>query len=54
MPRSLPSLGLGVALKAEDGAGRAAEVAMGRVLVQLELLSADEEKRWPIALTPPV
>jgi L-asparaginase II len=51
---SLPTLGLGVALKVEDGAGRAAEVAMGRVLHELKLLSADEEKALADALTPPI
>ena len=51
---ALPTLGLGVALKAEDGAGRAAEVAMGRVLHELKLLSAGEEKALADALTPPI
>lgn len=51
---ALPTLGLGVALKVEDGAGRAAEVAMGRALHALKLLSADEEKALADALTPPI
>lgn len=51
---ALPTLGLGVALKVEDGAGRAAEVAMGRVLHEIKLLSADEEKALADALTPPI
>ena len=51
---ALPTLGLGVALKVEDGAGRAAEVAMGRVLHELKLLNADEEKALADALTPPI
>jgi len=51
---ALPTLGLGVALKVEDGAGRAAEVAMGRVLYDLKLLTADEEKALADALTPPI
>ena len=51
---ALPTLGLGVALKVEDGAGRAAEVAMGRVLHELKLLNADEEKTLADALTPPI
>jgi L-asparaginase II len=51
---ALPTLGLGVALKVEDGAGRAAEAAMGRVLHELKQLSADEEKALADALTPPI
>ena len=51
---ALPTLGLGVAIKVEDGAGRAAEVAMGRVLHELKLLGADEEKALAEALTPAV
>ncbi len=39
---ALPGLGYGVALKIEDGAGRAAEVAMGGVLERLKLFSDDE------------
>jgi L-asparaginase II len=39
---SLPGLGFGVALKIEDGAGRAAEVAMGAILERLGLFSDDE------------
>jgi L-asparaginase II len=50
----LPSLGLGVALKADDGAGRAAEVAMARVLARLEVVSAAEARRIADLLTPPV
>jgi len=51
---ALPTLGLGVALKVEDGAARAAEAAMGRVLRELKLLAADEEKTLADALTPPI
>jgi L-asparaginase II len=51
---ALPTLGLGVALKIDDGAGRAAEVAMGRILRHLDLLTADEEQALAEALTPPV
>jgi L-asparaginase II len=36
----LPKLGLGVALKIEDGASRAAEVAMAAILVRLGVLDA--------------
>ena len=39
---SFPELGLGVALKAADGAGRAAEVAMGHLLQRLEVLTPAE------------
>jgi L-asparaginase II len=49
---ALPTLGLGVALKIDDGAGRAAEVAMGRVLRDLKLLTADEERALAAALAP--
>lgn len=50
----LPSHGLGVALKADDGAGRAAEVAMARILVRLELIGAANVERLADLLTPPV
>ena len=50
----LPDLGLGVALKADDGTGRAAEVAMARVLVRLKLIRADAAARLADLLTPPV
>lgn len=39
----VPSLGLGIALKVDDGARRAAEIALGGVLKQLGLLSASTE-----------
>jgi len=39
---ALPDLGLGVALKCDDGAGRAAEVAMAAVILKYLTLSADE------------
>jgi len=51
---SLPTLGLGVALKVDDGAGRAAEVAMGQVLRHLNLLDADEETALAETFGPPV
>jgi L-asparaginase II len=51
---ALPTLGLGIALKVEDGAGRGAEVAMGRVLHELKLLNADEQKALADALAPPI
>ncbi|HIC81718.1 MAG TPA: asparaginase, partial [Kiloniellaceae bacterium] len=39
---SFPELGLGAAVKIDDGAGRAAEIAMGRLLRHLDILSEDE------------
>ncbi len=44
---ALPTLGLGVALKCDDGAGRAAEVAMAAML--LKLLPDDADKLAPFA-----
>ena len=51
---ALPTLGLGVALKVDDGAGRAAEVAVGAVLRHLGLLDADELQALTKTLSPPV
>ncbi len=51
---ALPGLGLGVALKIEDGASRAAEVAMGQVLKRLGLIDATDEAALAAALVPPV
>ena len=39
---SFPELGLGAALKVDDGAGRAAEIVMGRLLRRLDILSEAE------------
>ncbi len=50
----LPSLGLGVAIKADDGAGRAAEAAMAQTLRRLKLVSAAEAKQFADLLMPPV
>jgi L-asparaginase II len=47
----LPTLGLGVALKMWDGAGRAAEVAMATLLAHLGVLPADRKDEL---LHPPV
>lgn len=47
----LPTLGLGVALKIWDGAGRAAEVAMATLLAHLGVLPADKQDE---VLHPPV
>jgi L-asparaginase II len=41
----VPEAGLGIALKVEDGAKRAADVALVAVLEELELLSAAERKQ---------
>jgi len=51
---ALPTLGLGVALKVDDGAARAATVALGAVLRHLGLLSAAEQEKLAQLLTPPV
>jgi len=51
---ALPQLGLGVALKIEDGAARAAEVAMGRILQRLGIMDAAEESALASALRPAV
>jgi len=39
---AVPDLGLGVAVKAEDGADRAAEITLGRILRRLDVLGEDE------------
>jgi L-asparaginase II len=44
---ALPGLGLGLALKVEDGAGRASEVAVGALLVRLGAI--DERQRSALA-----
>jgi L-asparaginase II len=49
---SLPTLGVGVALKVDDGAGRAAEVLMGRLLHKLGILGDDEAAGLSAWLTP--
>lgn len=51
---ALPEAGLGIALKVDDGAGRAAGVIMGRVLVRLGILSDEERTRLSAFLEPPV
>lgn len=51
---ALPEAGLGIALKVDDGAGRAASVIMGRVLVRLGILSEQERARLSGLLQPPV
>src|SRR5690606_2635506 len=44
---ALPGLGLGIALKARDGAGRAAEIALARLLARFGVLP-EELARRPI------
>lgn len=51
---ALPIKGLGVALKIDDGAGRAAEVAMGAVLRYLEILNDSAIQSLAEQLEPPV
>jgi L-asparaginase II len=51
---ALPEHGLGVCVKAEDGAGRAAEVAMGAVLRHLGVIDDAMAKRLSGALTPEI
>jgi L-asparaginase II len=50
----LPELGLGIALKADDGGGRAAEAAMARALVRVKAIAPGEARRIADLLTPPV
>ena len=40
---ALPELGLGIALKIEDGAGRAAETAMAALLARFLKLTAEKD-----------
>jgi len=51
---TLPELGLGVALKVDDGAGRAANVLMGHLLQRLEVLGPEESAALSDVLTPPI
>lgn len=51
---SLPGLGYGIALKIDDGAGRAAEVAMGGILERLGLFSDDERAKLDELLRPAI
>jgi len=48
----LPALGLGVALKIDDGAGRAAELAMIHTLDRLGVLSEDARTALTLRLSP--
>ena len=51
---TLPDLGLGVALKVDDGAGRASEVLMGHLLCRLKVLSPAEAAALKDDLEPPI
>ncbi len=51
---ALPDLGLGIALKVDDGAGRAAEVLMGRLLVHFGVIRATEAEALAEVLAPPL
>ncbi len=54
MCASLPRHGLGIALKISDGASRAAEVAMGAILIRLGRLDQAEAAALEAVLRPPV
>jgi L-asparaginase II len=51
---ALPQRGLGVALKISDGAGRAADVAMGAILVRLGMLDPAQAAALEGVLRPPI
>ena len=51
---ALPELGLGVALKCDDGATRAAETMMAAVVDAFVSLTDDERKRFTPRLAPPI
>lgn len=51
---AFPALGLGLALKIDDGASRAAEAATGRLLRRLAVLGDDDAERLGEVLAPPV
>jgi len=51
---ALPGRGLGIALKVDDGAGRAAEVAIAHVLDRLGVIGAADRVVLGDALAPPV
>ncbi len=51
---ALPELGLGIALKVDDGAARAAEVALGQLLCQLGVFSEVDIKTLGEVLTPSI
>lgn len=49
---ALPEVGLGIALKVDDGAGRAAELLVARVLQHLEVLDAEAAEALAADLQP--
>jgi L-asparaginase II len=49
---SIPALGLGVALKIDDGAGRAAETAIAAVLARLGVLDVKTDAARPLLVAP--
>jgi L-asparaginase II len=51
---ALPGLGYGVALKIEDGAGRAAEIAMGGILERLGVFGDAEREKLESLLRPAI
>jgi L-asparaginase II len=51
---AVPSMGLGICIKVEDGAGRASEVVMGQVLRDLGVISDDEAAKHSKILTPEI
>jgi L-asparaginase II len=51
---ALPQHGLGIALKIDDGAGRAADVAMGAVLLKLGMLGQAQAAEIAAVLRPPI
>jgi L-asparaginase II len=51
---ALTELGLGIALKVDDGAGRAAEVLMGQLLIRFGAIGAAEADALAEVLTPPL
>jgi L-asparaginase II len=51
---ALPQHGLGIALKIDDGAGRAADVAMGAVLLKLGMLGEAQAAEIAAVLRPPI
>lgn len=50
----LPSKGLGIALKCQDGNGRAAEIALAAILDRYDVLAEDERQKIAVYLKAPV
>jgi L-asparaginase II len=51
---ALPEAGLGIAIKTEDGAGRAAEAAIGYLLEHLKVIGEDDRRALLPTLNPPI